>query len=114
MAFVFELPEVGEGVVEAEVVSWNVAVGDVVSVDQPLCEITTDKAQLEISSPKAGRILKIHGDPGDIIKVHAPLVEIDTEAAGEASSNGTAAPAATNGAGHAAPPPMPTPAPPPA
>jgi pyruvate dehydrogenase E2 component (dihydrolipoamide acetyltransferase) len=82
MAFVFELPEVGEGVVEAEVVSWNVRVGDMVEVDQPLCEITTDKAQLEISSPKAGRILRLHGQPGDIIKVHAPLVEIDTDGAG--------------------------------
>lgn len=86
MAFVFELPEVGEGVVEAEVVSWNVQVGDVVSVDQPLCEITTDKAQLEISSPKAGRIVKLHGKPGDIVGVHTPLVEIDESAAGEASA----------------------------
>lgn len=80
MAFVFELPEVGEGVVEAEVVSWNVKEGDLVTVDQPLCEITTDKAQLEISSPKAGRILRLLGKPGQIIKVHAPLCEIDTEA----------------------------------
>ncbi|MEN0066544.1 MAG: dihydrolipoamide acetyltransferase family protein [Myxococcota bacterium] len=114
MAFVFELPEVGEGVVEAEVVSWNVAVGDVVAVDQPLCEITTDKAQLEISSPKAGRILKLHGEPGDIIKVHSPLVEIDTDAAGEAPTPAPAAApsheASTNGAGHA---PAPVAAPPP-
>ena len=78
MSFIFELPEVGEGVVEAEVVEWNVQVGDVVDVDQPLCEITTDKAQLEISSPKAGKILKLYGEPGQIIKVHTPLVEIDT------------------------------------
>jgi len=106
MAFVFELPEVGEGVVEAEVVSWNVAVGDVVAVDQPLCEITTDKAQLEISSPRAGRILKLHGDPGDIIKVHAPLVEIDTDAAGEAPAKAPAEATGSNGAGHA---PTPTP-----
>ena len=77
MAYVFELPEVGEGVIEAEVVSWNVAEGDIVAVDQLLCEITTDKAQLEISSPKAGKILKLHGEPGDIIKVHQPLVEFD-------------------------------------
>ncbi|MEZ4237284.1 MAG: dihydrolipoamide acetyltransferase family protein [Myxococcota bacterium] len=82
MAFVFELPEVGEGVVEAEVVSWNVKEGDFVTVDQPLCEITTDKAQLEISSPRAGRVLRLHGKPGDIIKVHAPLCEIDTDATG--------------------------------
>ena len=52
MAFVFEMPEVGEGVVEAEVAEWKVAVGDTVAVDQPLCEITTDKASLEVSSPK--------------------------------------------------------------
>jgi len=102
MAFVFELPEVGEGVVEAEVVSWSVREGDVVRVDQPLCEITTDKAQLEISSPKAGRILKIHGKPGDVIRVHAPLVEIDTDAAGAAPS--AASPDATNGNGAAASP----------
>lgn len=83
MAFVFELPEVGEGVVEAEVVSWSVAVGDQVAVDQPLCEITTDKAQLEISSPRAGKVLVLHGNPGDIIKVHSPLVELDTDDASE-------------------------------
>src|SRR5688572_3982167 len=82
MAFVFELPEVGEGVVEAEVVAWNVKVGDVVAVDQPLVEITTDKAQLEVSSPKAGRILKLLGKPGDIVKVHAPLCEIDVDGNG--------------------------------
>jgi pyruvate/2-oxoglutarate dehydrogenase complex dihydrolipoamide acyltransferase (E2) component len=105
MAFVFEMPEVGEGVVEAEVAEWKVAVGDVVAVDQPLCEITTDKASLEISSPKAGRILKLHGEPGDIIGVHTPLVEIDTDAAGEASAP-TPAPAPA-----AAPAPAPTPAP---
>ncbi len=108
MAFVFELPEVGEGVVEAEVVSWSVREGDVVRVDQPLCEITTDKAQLEISSPKAGRILKIHGKPGDVIRVHAPLVEIDTDAAGAAPA-ASAPQAATNGNGAAAAAPSPAP-----
>jgi pyruvate dehydrogenase E2 component (dihydrolipoamide acetyltransferase) len=115
MAFVFELPEVGEGVVEAEVVSWSVREGDVVRVDQPLCEITTDKAQLEISSPKAGRILKIHGKPGDVIKVHAPLVEIDTDAAGAAASPDSPSPeASTNGKGAAAPAPRPAEKAPPA
>ncbi len=88
MAFVFDLPEVGEGVLEAEVVSWNVAIGDRVEVDQPLCEITTDKAQLEISSPKAGTVLKLHGEPGDIIKVHTPLVEIDESGAPAPEVNG--------------------------
>lgn len=77
MAFVFELPEVGEGVVEAEIVKWHVAAGATVQRDQPLCEITTDKAQLEISSPRAGRVSRIFGKPGDIVKVHSPLVEFD-------------------------------------
>jgi pyruvate/2-oxoglutarate dehydrogenase complex dihydrolipoamide acyltransferase (E2) component len=81
MAFVFDMPEVGEGVVEAEIADWKVAVGDTVRVDQPLCEITTDKASLEITSPKAGVILRLHGKPGDIIQVHKPLVEIDTDGA---------------------------------
>ncbi len=80
MAFMFEMPEVGEGIVEAEVVSWSVREGDFVQAEQPLCEIMTDKAQVEIASPRAGRVLKLHGKPGDVIKVHAPLVEIDTEA----------------------------------
>jgi pyruvate dehydrogenase E2 component (dihydrolipoamide acetyltransferase) len=93
MPYVFELPEVGEGVVEAEVVSWNVREGDVVQVDQPLCEITTDKAQLEISSPKSGRIVRLHGKPGDIIKVHAPLCEIDTDAVGQPAQPAAQAPA---------------------
>ena len=74
--FVFELPEIGEGVVEGEVVRWLVKVGDDVSRDQPLCEIMTDKATVEISSPKSGKVTKLHGNPGDVVKVHAPLVEL--------------------------------------
>jgi pyruvate dehydrogenase E2 component (dihydrolipoamide acetyltransferase) len=110
MAFVFELPEVGEGVVEAEVVSWKVAVGDAVAIDQPLCEITTDKAQLEISSPKAGTIVKLHGEPGDIVAVHSPLVEID-----ESGAPASPAPAAGPSNGSAgAPTPAPAASPPPA
>jgi pyruvate/2-oxoglutarate dehydrogenase complex dihydrolipoamide acyltransferase (E2) component len=75
--YIFELPEIGEGVVEGEVVRWLVAEGDSVAVDQPLCEIMTDKATVEISSPKAGRVNRLHGRPGDIVKVHAPLVSFE-------------------------------------
>lgn len=95
--FVFELPEIGEGVVEGEIVQWLVKPGEVVSVDQPVCEIMTDKATVEISSPKAGTIAAVHGEPGDVIKVHTPLVDIDE-----------------GGAGAGAPKPAPTPAPAPA
>lgn len=94
MAFVFELPEIGEGVLEGEVVAWKVGVGDSVRVDQPLCEIMTDKATVEISSPKAGTIVKLHGSPGDIIKVHAPLAEIDESGAPAAKEPAKATPPA--------------------
>ena len=75
--FVFELPEIGEGVVEGEIVSWKVKAGDMVATDQPICEIMTDKATVEISSPKSGRVARLHGVPGDVVRVHSPLVEID-------------------------------------
>lgn len=88
--FVFPLPEIGEGVVEGEIVRWLVNVGDTVATDQPLCEIMTDKATVEISSPKSGRVAKTHGSPGDVVKVHSPLVEIDV---GGAAATAHAAPA---------------------
>ena len=75
--FVFPLPEIGEGVVEGEIVRWLVNVGDDVATDQPLCEIMTDKATVEISSPKSGRVAKLRGKPGDVVKVHAPLLELE-------------------------------------
>lgn len=77
--FVFHLPEIGEGVVEGEIVQWLVKVGDVVSEDQPVCEIMTDKATVEISTPKGGRVVQIFGKPGDVIKVHSTLANIDTD-----------------------------------
>jgi pyruvate/2-oxoglutarate dehydrogenase complex dihydrolipoamide acyltransferase (E2) component len=78
--YVFELPEIGEGVIEGEIVQWLTNVGAFVDVDQPLCEVMTDKANVEISSPKAGVVKALYGTPGDIVAVHTPLVDIDTEA----------------------------------
>lgn len=78
--YVFELPEIGEGVVEGEIVQWLANVGEFVDVDQPLCEVMTDKANVEISSPKSGIVKALHGSPGDIVAVHTPLVDIDTDA----------------------------------
>jgi len=101
MAFVFELPEIGEGVVEGEVVAWKVAIGGRVERDAPLCEIMTDKATVEISSPTSGTLIKTFGEPGDIIKVHTPLAEIDESGAPaaaapaqKAAASATAAPVA--------------------
>ncbi|MGC8489197.1 MAG: biotin/lipoyl-containing protein, partial [Clostridia bacterium] len=61
MAFEFKFPDVGEGITEGEIVRWLVAVGDTVALDQPLCEMQTDKAVVEIPSPRAGVIVARHG-----------------------------------------------------
>lgn len=110
MSFVFELPEIGEGVVEGEVVEWKVAVGDAVAVDQPLCDIMTDKATVEISSPRAGTVVQLFGEAGDIIKVHTPLAEIDESGApASAPAPKKAAPAPAPAPKKAAPAPAPAP-----
>jgi pyruvate dehydrogenase E2 component (dihydrolipoamide acetyltransferase) len=86
MSDVFQMPEVGEGVVEVEIAMWKVAVGDVVARDQVLCEVTTDKASLEITSPRAGTVAVLHAQPGEILKVHTPLVTFGGEASASAPS----------------------------
>lgn len=73
----FRLPDLGEGLNEAEIVDWHVAVGDQVVADQPLVAIETDKAVVEVPSPYAGRIVAIHAKPGDIVKIGASLVDVD-------------------------------------
>ena len=77
MAFEFHLPDIGEGVIEGEIVSWKVAEGDLVKLDQPMVEIMTDKATVEIPSPRAGRIAKINYQAGQICPVGQVLVVID-------------------------------------
>src|SRR5439155_3354445 len=77
MAFEFRLPDIGEGVVEGEIVSWKVKVGDKVKLDQPLVEIMTDKATVEIPSPRAGMIAKINFKDGEICPVGQVLVVIE-------------------------------------
>jgi len=77
--FVFKLPDVGEGIAEAEVVSWHVAVGSAVAADDPLVDVMTDKATVEIPSPRAGRVLAITGGPGDKVRVGAELLVLDVE-----------------------------------
>ena len=77
--FVFKLPDVGEGIAEAEVVSWHVAVGSTVAEDDPLVDVMTDKATVEIPSPRAGRVLAITGGPGDKVRVGAELLVLDVD-----------------------------------
>jgi pyruvate dehydrogenase E2 component (dihydrolipoamide acetyltransferase) len=76
----FKLPDIGEGVVEGEIVKWLVKEGDPVAEDQPLVEVMTDKATVTIPSPKKGTVLKTHGKEGDIAKVHGVLVTLQLDA----------------------------------
>ena len=82
----FVLPDLGEGLTEAEIVSWHVQVGDTVAVDQDVVEVETAKAVVEIPVPFAGRVAELHASPGDLLAVGAPLITVSddrTLAAGE-------------------------------
>jgi pyruvate dehydrogenase E2 component (dihydrolipoamide acetyltransferase) len=92
MAYEFRLPDVGEGVAEGEVVKWFVEEGGTVAEDAPLVSVLTDKANVEIPSPKAGRIAKIHAAVGEKVKVGGLLVTIET---GSGSTPGPSPPAAS-------------------
>jgi 2-oxoisovalerate dehydrogenase E2 component (dihydrolipoyl transacylase) len=73
----FVLPDLGEGLTEAEIVSWRVAVGDPVEVDQVVVEVETAKAVVEVPVPFAGTVTSRHGEPGDVLKVGAPLITVE-------------------------------------
>ncbi|MGI9382069.1 MAG: dihydrolipoamide acetyltransferase family protein [Methyloligellaceae bacterium] len=78
----FRLPDLGEGLQDAEIVAWHVAEGDRVVADQPLVSVETQKAVVEVPAPWSGHVVKLHGAPGDIIEVGAALVELETEEIG--------------------------------
>ena len=78
--FTFKLPDIGEGISEAEIVAWHVAVGDRVEEDQQLADMMTDKATVEMESPVAGTIVELAGDVGDQVSIGAALVVIETDA----------------------------------
>ena len=81
----FKLPDIGEGVVEGEIVKWLVKPGDQIVEDQPLVEVMTDKATVTIPSPRRGKVLQVVGKEGDVAKVHGTLVILEVEGAGGAS-----------------------------
>ena len=84
--YLFRLPDVGEGVAEAEIGAWYVKAGDVVQEDAPLVDMLTDKASVEITSPVTGTVLAIHGEIGEFAPVGSVLVELDVVGHGEAAS----------------------------
>ena len=77
--FIFKMPDVGEGVAEAEVVEWHVKVGDRVEEDQHLVDVMTDKATIDIESPVAGTVVDVAGEVGDVIAIGSMLLVIEVE-----------------------------------
>ena len=94
----FLLPDLGEGLTEAEIVTWHVQAGDTVTVDQPIVEVETAKAVVEVPVPFAGRVTALHGQPGDVVTVGEALVTVDT-ADGFAEPGVVTPPAAPDQAG---------------
>ena len=80
----FKLPDIGEGIAEAEIVAWHVKLGDMIEEDAALADMMTDKATVEMESPVAGKVIKLAGEVGDLIAIGSVLVEIET--AGDASA----------------------------
>ncbi|MEP5486194.1 MAG: dihydrolipoamide acetyltransferase family protein, partial [Parasphingorhabdus sp.] len=81
--YIFNLPDIGEGIAEAEIVKWHVQIGDVVGEDDPLADVMTDKATVEMEAPVSGKIIAVAGEEGDIIAIGSMLVEIAVEGEGE-------------------------------
>jgi len=98
---VFKLPDVGEGTAEAELVGWHVKVGDAVEEDQILAEVMTDKATVEITSPVAGTIAILHGEPGQALAVGGPLVSFAGDGGSAEAVASAAAPASPASSGPA-------------
>ena len=93
----FILPDIGEGIVECELVEWLIAEGDRIEEDQPVADVMTDKALVQIPAPHAGRVTKLYYQQGDSAKVHSPLfaVDMDEETDGAVAAPQAATPAAT-------------------
>jgi 2-oxoisovalerate dehydrogenase E2 component (dihydrolipoyl transacylase) len=92
--FIFKMPDLGEGTVEAEIVRWHTKPGDAVSEDQPIVEVMTDKAAVEVPAPVSGVVLSITGAPGDKVAVGAPLIvfALDATDAPDGHATGSSAP----------------------
>lgn len=85
----FKLPDIGEGIAEAEIVAWHVAVGDVVEEDAPLADLMTDKATVEMTAPVGGKVVKIAGEVGEQIAIGSILAEFEVESEAEVAAEPT-------------------------
>src|SRR5690349_18551367 len=86
MSTTFNLPDLGEGLQEAEIVTWHVNEGQSVDVDQPLLSVETAKAVVDVPSPYSGRIVRLHARPGDTVETGKPLVDFDLPSAQPAAA----------------------------
>jgi 2-oxoisovalerate dehydrogenase E2 component (dihydrolipoyl transacylase) len=77
--YTFRLPDIGEGIAEAEIVAWHVKIGDMVEEDGRIADMMTDKATVEMESPVSGKVIEVAGAEGDIVAIGAPLVVIEVE-----------------------------------
>lgn len=96
--FTFKLPDIGEGIAEAEIVAWHVKVGDRIEEDQPIADMMTDKATVEMESPVAGVVTAVAGEAGDVISIGSMLVEIEVEGAGAVAEEVSPIPPQNGGA----------------
>ncbi len=104
---VFLLPDLGEGLTEAELVNWLVEVGDEIRVDQPIAEVETAKSMVEVPSPYAGTVAVLHGEPGQTLDVGKPLISVMPVGAAAAAGSAAAGTAGGAATGNAAPAPSP-------
>ncbi|CDO37660.1 dihydrolipoamide acetyltransferase family protein [Novosphingobium sp. KN65.2] len=110
--YTFRLPDIGEGIAEAEIVAWHVKVGDMVEEDGRVADMMTDKATVEMESPVSGKVIEVAGAEGDVIAIGSPLVVIEVEGEGNERDGKGGRPAAAPAqvAEEASPPPVPEPA----
>ena len=87
----FALPDLGEGLTEGEILKWLVAPGDTVRLNQPIVEVETAKAAVEVPSPYAGVVTTLHHGVGETVDVGAPIITVDTEPNGAGAAPGVAA-----------------------
>ena len=90
--YVIRVPDIGEGIAEVELVAWHVQPGDVVAEDQPIADVMTDKATVEIPSPVTGKVLALGSVLGQSIAVGSELVRLEVEGEGNLKPNATPAP----------------------
>jgi 2-oxoisovalerate dehydrogenase E2 component (dihydrolipoyl transacylase) len=109
--YVFKMPDLGEGTVEAEIVAWHVQPGDAVEEEQVIAEVMTDKAAVEVPAPVAGRVVRINGQAGDVVRVGSELIVFETESSEDLTAEPEPEPV-TAPAPAAAPAPKPAPQPP--